>query len=257
MFTPPKCQVMKRSRSFRRRLGSRRRSGKSRRTMGTRRFKARVKKVVMNQAETKDFTIGVENVQLYHNVGCSALGFTTSIPDLFNPWARIAKGTQSFNRIGDVITPRGMALKIYMANKDDRPNTAIRIIVAVLPKSVGSTVTAAAFDPFEQIQNYSDVQNAMCLNADKDRGIKFLYDKIHRMPVQAVQVNTVKFCEMTKYIKLWIRNKRGQIVFDREAQNIVNKPIAVYAIPYEQYSTSVLSNVASLAAQLKMYYKDV
>jgi len=235
-------------------MRSRRRSGKSRRTMGTRRFKARVKRVVLNQAETKDFTIGIENVQLYHNVGCSALGFTTSVPDFFNPWARIAKGTTSSSRIGDEIMARGVALKIYMANKYDRPNTMVRVIVASLPKSVGNTVTAAAFDPFEQVQSYSDVQNAMCLNADKDRGVRFLYDRIYKP--NAFTAGAYEK-EGTRMIKLWIKSKNRKVRYDREAQNIVGRPLAVYCIPYEQYSTSVLSNVASIAGQMRMYYKDV
>jgi hypothetical protein len=224
-------------------------------------FTSRVKKVIMKTAETKDFTIGIENVQLYHNMGQTALGLVThSIQSWFNPWARIAKGTNSFNRIGDVITPRGMAVRIYWANKNDRPNTMLRLIVAVLPKLVQSTITTEAFDPFEQVQNFSDVQNVMCLNADKDRGIKFLYDKVHRMQTQAwgSGVGGAQSKEVTKFIKLWIRRKRSKnITFNREAQDIVNRPLAIYAIPYEQYDTSILSNVASIAGQIKMYFKDV
>jgi len=237
------------------------RRGKYSRTRRAGSFKARVTSVLMKKAETKDFTVGFENVQLYHNVGADAFGFTRSIADLFNPWSRITKGTTSSTRIGDVITPRGMSLKLYMANKTDRPNTMIRIVVAILPKSVGTVVTTNLFDPFEQVQNYSDVQNAMCLNCDKDRGVKFLYDKIHRMGAQGSMLTTGAVAgnkELTKVIKLWIKRKRSNnIVFDREAQNIVNKPLAVYAIPYEQYDTSVISNVASIGGQLRMYYKDV
>jgi len=228
--------------------------------MGTRRFKARVKRVVLSQAETKDFTIGVENVQLYHNIGCSALGFTTSVPDFFNPWTRITKGTTSSSRIGDEIVARGVALKIYLANKQDRPNTMIRVIVASLPKSVGNTVTGSSFDPFEQVQNYSDVQNAMCLNADKDRGVRFLYDKIHRMPTQQVAYTADGASgrrELTKMVKLWIKAKGRKVRYDREAQNIVGRPLAVYCIPYEQYSTLTTDNVASMAGQMRLYYKDV
>jgi hypothetical protein len=212
----------------------------------------------MKTAETKDFTIGIENVQLYHNMGQTALGLVThSIQSWFNPWARIAKGTNSFNRIGDVITPRGMALKLYWANKFDRPTTMLRLIVAVLPKTIQTTVTTEAFDPFEQVQNFSDVQNILCLNADKDRGVKFIYDKVYR-PIAGGIVNGGSNKEYTRFIKLWIKRKRSRnITFNREAQDIVNKPIAIYAIPYEQYDTSVLSNVASIAGQIKMYYKDV
>ena len=63
------------------------------------------------------------------------------------------------------VTPRGMSLKIYMANKYDWPNTVIRLIVAVLPKLVGNTITTQQFDPF-QIANAGICGNE-CLDINK------------------------------------------------------------------------------------------
>lgn len=66
-------------------------------------FRTQVSDVIMRKAETKQFNIGIENIQLYHQLGQS-LVTTTSITDLFNPWARITKGTSRNQRIGDRIT---------------------------------------------------------------------------------------------------------------------------------------------------------
>jgi hypothetical protein len=64
--------------------------------------------------------------------------------------------------------------------------------------------------------------------------------------------------ELTKVVKLWIKRKRSNdIIYDASTQDIVNKPLAIYAIPYEQYSTIETDNVTSLAGQMRMYYKDV
>ena len=83
-------------------------------------LKARITKVLMRKAETKYYDRALENKQLYHNLGAGVGGLiplsVTSIGEFFHPWAFIAKGTDRFQRIGDKITPRGMSLKLYLAN---------------------------------------------------------------------------------------------------------------------------------------------
>lgn len=213
----------------------------------------------MKNAETKYYDRGLENHQLYHNLGSNVGGLVpvnvTSIPQFFNPWAFIDKGTGRFQRIGDKITPRGMSLKLYMANKSDRENTKIRLIVAILPKQVNGTITTAQFDPF-QIANSGTLGNNMLFPADANVGVKFLYDKIH--VIGTGQVNNTANKEKSKLVRLWIKRKRSRdIVYGDTALDIINKPLAVYAIPYEQYSTLTTDNIASVAGFMRLYYKDV
>lgn len=216
----------------------------------------------MKKAETKYYDRALENHQLYHNLGSNVGGLVpinvTAIPQFFNPWAFIDKGTARFQRVGDKITPRGMSLKLYVANKADRPNTMVRIIVAVLPKLVTGTITTAQFDPF-QIANSGANGNNMLFPPDTNVGVKFLYDKIHRIGSNLVgQGGGVGLKEWTKIIKLWIKRKRSSdIVYGDTALDIVNKPLAIYAIPYEQYSTITTDNVTSLAGFMRLYYKDI
>ena len=228
---------------------------------GRQSFKTRVSQVLNRKAETKYYDIGAEDYQLYHNVGTGTgavpPGGVRSIPVLFNPWAYIEKGTERFQRIGDKITPRGMKVTMYLANKWDRPATMLRVIVAVLPKSRNGVITGSQFDPF-QIPNSFALGNRMLMPADQDKGVKFLYDKVIRITdrLPAVNINGTK--ENTTVIKLWIRRKRSNnIIFDTSTQDIVNKPLAVYVIPYEQFSTLETSNVASVAAYTRLYYKDI
>lgn len=251
----PEWMPVKRYRSARR--SKRTRRGKSR-TTRPKSFAARVKKALLSKAETKYFDIGLENNQLYHNLGFSASGLppttVSSIPGFFNPWARISPGTGREQRIGDKINPTGISLKLYLANKEDRPNTMIRLIVAVLPKTFNGAVVGTQFNPL-QIPNSGVLGNTMLYPADKDKGVKFLYDRIIRMS-GAQRWNGVK--EPTKVVKLWIKRKRSrEIVFDTTSVDIVNKPLAVYAIPYEQFSTLTTDNIASIAGYMRMYYKDI
>lgn len=225
-------------------------------------FQSRVNRVLMKKAETKFFDIGVQDLQLYHNLGwgTSLIPPTTvtSIPTWFNSWINILQGTSRFNRIGDEITPRGMSIKMFIANKYDRPNCQVRIIVAVLPKLVNGIITTASFDPF-QPPNQGTCGNTNLLHADHDKGVKFLYDKIHHItPNMAEQVNTVKFVEKTATFKLWIKRKKSsKIKYDTTSTTIVNKPIAIYVIPYEQYSTITTDIVMSMTGIMRMYYKDI
>jgi len=248
-------------RKYRSRPFKRSRRGKYGRMRGRRNLKALITKVLNKKAETKYYDIVTENRQLYHNLGGNGTSIPLSVTSLtpwFNPWANIGEGARRYERIGNKIQPRGMSLKIYLANKSDRPNTMVRIIVAILPKVIGSTITTQQFDPF-QVANAGLGGNNMLWPADTDEGVRFLYDKIHRASNQSWSgVGGANMKEQTKMIKLWIKRKRSRpIVYNDEDNQIVNKPLAVYAIPYEQYSTLTTDNIASLAGIMRMYYKDI
>lgn len=221
-------------------------------------FQSRVNQVLMKKSETKYYDRGVEDVELFHNLGRGTLllppTVVTSIPQLFNVWADIAKGTDRFNRIGDVIIPRGIKLNMWIANKTDRENTKVRVIVAVLPKAYGGSVVPYDWNPLQQ-PNSGALGNTMLYPADKDKGVKFLYDKIHVIGAQ--QTNNTANKEKSQFLRLWIKPKRGsKITFDTTSSTIVNKPIAIYCVPYEQFNTATTSNIASCAAYMRLYYKD-
>lgn len=247
-------------RGSRKRMTSRGKYGRMARRQN---FKARVRKIVNKMSETKYYDRELENHQLYHNLGSNVGGLVpvnvTAIPQFFNPWAFIAKNTDRFGRIGDKIQPRGMKLTLWLANKVDRPNTKIRIIIAILPKEVNGIITTAQFDPF-QIANSGLNNNNLLKPPDTDVGVKFLYDKIitvGRDDVSNIDGPATKK-ERNNYLRLWIKRKRAnEIVYNTGALAIKNKPLAIYALPYEQYSTLTTDNVASLAGYMRLYYKDL
>lgn len=247
-----------RSRSFKK---SRRVNGKSKR--GRRTFQSRVKAVVLKASETKKYQFADENVQLYHNIGYTTTPLVPSqcsLAQVFNIWADINKGTGSFNRIGDKITPRGMSIKMWLANKSDRPNVMYRIIVATTPKAIGGTaVTNTNVDPWDDIQLGSN-GNKMIRMLDFDRGVKVIYDRVCNLQAgfsaRGGGTGDGKECHLFK--KLWIRKKSARtIVYDSTGSNqIVNNPIHVWVIPYDSYGTLTTDNIASMAYQGCVYYKD-
>jgi len=215
----------------------------------------------MKASETKKYQFADENVQLYHNIGYTTTPMVPSqcsLAQVFNIWADINKGTGSFNRIGDKITPRGMSLKLWIANKLDRPNVMYRLIVATTPKAIGGTaVTSTNVDPWDDIQLGSN-GNKMIRMLDTDRGVKVIYDRVFNLNQAFVGGSNLPQKEGHIYKKLWIRKKQARtIVYDSTGSNqIVNNPIHVWLIPYDSYGTLTTDNIASMAYQGCVYYKD-
>lgn len=224
--------------------------------MKKRAFAARVKKVILKAAETKRYQFASENVQLYHNNGTSNLGIPSGIQ--FNSWSSISLGTNRFQRVGDQIYPRGMALRLWLSNKSDRPNVLYRVIVCVVPKIVAGTTTSLTHDPFFVTYNAGSNNNILCAPVDPEKVSRVFYDKIisvHTGWGVPAPGGTNK--EYSKLLKLWIRRKkRGVIEFDG-ANSIKNNPILIGVYPYDAYGTLATDNIASCAYVGTMYFKDV
>lgn len=241
---------------FKRKMSRRGKYGRRR----TQSFKARVNRVLMRKAETKSYNFAEENVQLYHNVGYSTAAPTgKTFPIFFNIWAVIDKGTSRFNRIGDRISPCGMSLKIWIANKLDRPNLHYRVIIARIPKAINGVAVTSSYVDFWDADNLGSMGNKLLLRPDKDRGIKMLYDKIwkNEMGLNCLISGTNKECHMTR--KIWLKSKKSRdIQYDSTTSNqIVNNPVVMTIIPYDSFGTLTTDNVASCAYYGTLYYKDV
>ncbi len=247
----PRTQKRSRSRSKPRRSKSR-----SKRARGSASLKAKVNQIVRSNLETKFFDVAYENRQLFHNIGFSPVGaptanFDGTSPDFFNPWQDILKGDGRQDRTGDQISPVGLSLSIWLANKQDRPNLMYRVIVARVPKAVGGSLTSFNNLNYWQIEDQGNLGNKMIRAIDKDRGIKTLYDK----------VITTNYCtagkEVHKKMKLWISRKtQRKVIYEDGAQNIVNNPLVLLIIPYDSYGSLISDNVASCAFRYRLYFKD-
>ncbi len=181
-----------------------------------------------------------------------------SISDLFNPWADISQGTGRMNRVGDKIIPRGMSLKLWIANKDVRPNLLYRIMVVRMPKTVsGAIVTYNNTYPFQGPGQGSNNNQIVC-PLDSDRGIKALYDRVISIEKGETGTKAGVNKETHKYVKLWIKRKAAKpIVYDQSGQRIVNNPLLVYVIPYDSWGTPYTDNVASFAYYCRLYFKGI
>jgi len=220
-------------------------------------FNSRVKKAIMKTAETKRYLHGDENLQLYHNTGVT--GGTFVRPVLFNPWRFITQGTTENNRIGDEIYPRGMSMRLWMANKLDRPNILYRVIVCILPRMYNASVVSSGSIDIGSAMNTGVNGCYLTLPVDTTKGIKVLYDKVFRNEIGFSWNNTNnsgKECHLFK--KFWIKRKRAnKIKYARATGEVENKFLAVYVIPYDSYGTLTTDNIASCGFVSTLYFKDV
>lgn len=182
-------------------------------------------------------------------------------PILFNTWNAIGQGSGEQQRIGKEVYARGMSLRIWMANKLDRPNVMYRLIVCILPKTWNNArVTLGSIDIGEGVQAGVGTGNYMVLPIDTEKGIKVLYDRVFNCQ-SGVSGNLVGPANKESHIykKLWIKSKKGQkLQFESNGtQDILNKPMAVYLIPYDSFGTLTTDNIASCAGTCKIYWKDI
>lgn len=208
-----------------------------------------IKKVSLKQAETKTaFSIN-ENNQLYHN--------TVSIrQDLLYTGQGITdanNGTSAFNnRLGDTVIGRGVSIKLWLANKKDRPNVMYRIVVFRFTS--GDTVTAN--DIF-----YSGVANFMLKDYNTEK-VKILYSKVVNLQVGASQTPTdgqnINYGkEAHKLIKIWIPLKNKKVVYESDNSGTPKwSDIGFCVVPYDSYGTLTTDNIASMSYHTKFYFKD-
>ena len=248
------------SRSYRKRPYKRNRRGKSARRGAS--FKQRVRRVVMKQAETKYLTIGGENVQLYHDVGNSSGPSTTQSAFLFNPWSFINKGTDRMNRIGNKLTPRGMSIRLWLANKDDRPNLLYRVIFVVLARTVG--VTVPTYNNIDLFKATDVGTNNSTIGADINTEYvkKVLYDRVwSNEKGTSTNFTNGGWTQRESHIfrKIWIKAKRARPIeyLDGNGNYHKNNMFACYVIPYDSWGTLQTDNVASMAFNVKLYWKDI
>lgn len=229
--------------------------GRSRR--GLRRTMAKVAtKVLMKKNELKYYVAGAEAIPLYHNRGDASAGLLTSNQGalIWNPWALIQQGTTSRDRIASEIWPRGIGLRLHYEPFTDRMATHVRIIVCTIPKSsTGSINTGSNFNLMDAGPGVPN--NCLIGFRKDDSGIKVMYDKVFY--VKQVPLGTGQDAEGSFFKRLYIKNKRGGKVIFESQNNIVNKPLAVYVIPYDIVGTQRSDTIARCSYMYKLYFRDV
>ena len=208
----------------------------------------------MKKTKTKYLMTAAENQPLYHDRGNPSAGLLTTNEGtiIFNPWQNITRGTSSYQRIGDEVYARGMSIRFCYWTNLDRATQFVRIIVVVIPKTAGNIIhDGSNFDLLD-----AQGSNDTCTGMIKREGVKVLYDKLISMKSTAagalVPAGYNRF-----FKKIYLKSKGSCKLKWQQDGSLANKPVGVWVIPYDTYSTLSSSDLGTCAFTYKLYFKDV
>lgn len=235
------------------------RRGRYNRKLRRKTFQRKVRKAILKTAETKYKVLSGEDTPLYHDRGDVAAGVLASTQGavIFNPWYQVTKGTSVSNRVGDEIYARGIALRMAYWSSAVRLSQFVRVIVATIPRVYRYPGAGAP-----QIQDGTNMDlmdpagsNDTVTGMIVREGVKCLYDRVFTLHSPG-RSDADEKGDSRMFKKLWIKNKRNRkIKYDTNGY-VVNNPIGVWVIPYDDYQTLRSDILGYLTYTAKLYFKD-
>lgn len=209
-----------------------------------------IRRTINQMSETKTWLQQYENIQLFHNMDNYFIS---------DPWSFIVKGTDGKTRIGDRIRNRGIAIKLWMSNKADRPNLTYRVMLFTSPQAINANLINVV-----NVSSYLWRQgdggacgNGLILKVQKEYGFRVLYDRLFpvKNPSGGTSSGSDKECHIVK--KLFIRPKRSGIIqYSDVGGGSKGRWLFGFICAYDSKGTLTSDNVGSYAASIEMFYKD-
>ena len=206
-----------------------------------------IKSVSLKNCETKDTHIISENAQLFHNVPyvVSTLLYTEQgIND--NETGTV----QTQKRIGDEVIGRGISLKLWFANKLDRPDVTYKLIVFRYKSNTGLNTS---LDPYMS----QGTTNFLIrdINTDKFKIVKVKNFRISTSAQRITAQDTFNGAEGHRAMTIWIPLKRA-IKYEDGSSTPKDFDYAFTVVAYDSFGTLTTDNIASFAINRKFYFKD-
>lgn len=214
----------------------------------TKRLIKLINKVSLKKAETKETHRIEENINLNHNAQSIKTGLLYTQQGIGDNDV----GTSSYDcRVGNEVIARGLSIKMWFANKLDRPNVMYKVIVfkyrADLPpstvfKAQGST-------------------NIMLRDIDTDRFTILAVKQFNLNQGAAERIitatDTFAGVEGHVYKKFWVnlKNKRLQYT-DNNSGSPKYYDIGFVVVAYDSWGTPQGDTICSYAFNAKFYFKD-
>jgi len=208
---------------------------------------ALIKKVSLKNSETKYNHISNENINLFHNTGHQFSGLLNATHGITDNGA----GTSVIsNRLGDEVIGRGISIKLWIANKLDRPNVMYRICVyKYQSQSIPTLVNLFKTGSGNKIMD----------DLDKEY-ITPVYQKIFNLQVGYSAVpaaaGDTDGREAHTYKQIWIPLKNRKIHYTDAGSIPKFTNYGFFIMPYDSFGTLITDNIASYSYQYKFYFKD-
>lgn len=195
--------------------------------------------------ELKWYDLYNSNVQLYHNASNGAISGEASTPWYLTNFP--AQGTSANTRIGDRVNVREIDMRFWLSCKGDRPNCMFRVIIAILP--------GVATGGSGGLLNYTSGNQYLIAFPASDKAT-FIYDRIVNPNIEANTIiptaNTPKERSYYHEVKVPVNE-----VMSVNSTNLCDTSnIAFWVVAYDAYGTLSTDNIASFAAQSRIWFTD-
>lgn len=206
-----------------------------------------IKKVSLRQVETKDTHIISENQQLYHNTPYAVANLLYTEQGINDNESGTVQVTK---RIGDEICASGISIKLWFANKLDRPDVIYKMIVF---KYKSNNAINNNLDPYES----QGTSNFLIrdLNVEKFKIVRVINFRISTSAQRITTQDVFNGAEGHKAMKVWIPLKQ-KIKYESGTSTPFGWDYAFSVVAYDSYGTLTTDNIASFAVNRKLYFKD-
>lgn len=209
-----------------------------------------VKKALLRTAETKYNSNNAENFQLYHNGGTGLFAGYVVRPNMLGT----LQGQTEERRLGDKVQAVSCQIRLWLANKNDRPNVTYRVMVVAVPPDQVST-SALLPDFFE-----GDIGNKILdpINTNKYKVIKEKFIQVSGQDTAWTAGDILR--EKSKSMVMSIKLKGRTVSYRTEGSTepkLQRDCLTLVVLAYDAFGTLTTDNIASLAYSQRFYFKDI
>ncbi len=198
------------------------------------------KKQVMKMAETKTVGKQTENVQLFHNKPLYLQNLLATTQGVEDP----NDLTSSAARIGDSVKLTNVNIKFWLSNKLDRPNVMYRLILFWYDTPLVLSDAICFFTQTNKMLDRPNNENISIIDQ------KYIFS-------QAMYLNGTEKFEHSQLATLKGNWKGRKIQYDEGGSLPKKRSIGVCVVCYDAYGTLQTDNIASLAYNYNMNFKDI
>lgn len=216
--------------------------------MNTKKLVKLINKVALKKAETKETHRIEENLQLYHNSQNVKLSLLYTLQGIGDN----DTGLTSYDcRLGNEIVAKGLSIKMWFANKLDRPNVMYKVFVFRY---------RADSNP-GTIFKTQGTSNIMLRDIDTDKFTILAIKQFNLNQGAAERIitatDTFAGTEGHVYKKFWVNLKNKKIQYtDNNGASPKYYDIGLCVCAYDSWGTPSTDIIASYAFNAKLYFKD-
>ncbi len=198
------------------------------------------KKTVMGLSETKTVGKQTENVQLFHNKPLYVSNLLATAQGIEDP-NNLANANA---RIGDSLRLTNANIKFWLSNKLDRPNVMYRLIMFWYDTPTALTDAVCFFTQSNKMLDRPNTESISIIDQ------KYIFS-------QAMYLNGTEKFEHSQLATLKGNWKGRKIQYDEGGSLPKKRSIGVCVVCYDAFGTLQTDNIASLAYNYNINFKDL